>query len=169
MKTQFKEFEKLAKKKGMSIKSIQSPDKKLQTDNEVHIDLDLMDLSIEDAIRNAVKMKEKEIIEELKYLLKNGTVGEKLEFVFGEGNYIFPRNLKEFNNAKAKRHIYTLVCTLVGFLQCFCSRGKLPPKPEPEPLPYELILTTPKPCIDGRFPACYPRLRKVCRWICVKC
>lgn len=117
----FDEFKKRAEEKGFKFRYNPENKFEIETPSELHIDMVMVDLSIESAINNA---KPTDLKQKLELLLKKGSNAQKIEFVYGTGSYYFPddlemiaqRSINETNDNK----ICQPVCEIVTRIVCRC-------------------------------------------------
>ena len=125
-------FEAIAKRKGKDITFLTSDDDKTVGKTEwpenVHLDMDMVEASIENAILRVTKQGLDSIRGKLERLLANGTDAEKVEFVLGSGTYYFPEDINRMaqlsrddtdNKSPSCRKVCNSVCRAV----CSCLQG----------------------------------------------
>ena len=115
-------FTKIANNKGVKI-FINEP-------QEIHLDMNMVEASLEMAVQNAVA---ESIKLRLKKLQSTGTDAQKVDFVMGEGEYFFPEDIELLASlsrknieAEQKCHkfcevTYYVVCRCLGNSEQVCS------------------------------------------------
>lgn len=117
----FDSFKKRAEEKGFKFRYNPENILEIEAPSELHIDMIMVDLSIESAINN---VKSIDLKEKLQVLLRNGTNAQKIEFVYGTGSYYFPEDLEMIAqraiNETNDNKICQPVCEIVTRIVCRC-------------------------------------------------
>lgn len=91
---------------------------------QMHLDMDMVRASLNNAIERTKKQKHYAISERLERLLANGTAAQQVDFVLGSGDkYFFPEDVETWAKmAEANKfHSFGVVCDEVCFIICKCS------------------------------------------------
>lgn len=121
-----KPFREIATKKGAKF-VVGSGDRyrpQSQGSREMHLDMDMVRASLDDAIRRTRKKGQTVIAEKLERLRANGTAAQQVEFVLGSGDkYFFPEDVEKWAAMaeKNKFHSFGVVCDTVCYVICKCS------------------------------------------------
>lgn len=90
---------------------------------KMHLDMDMIRASIENAILRAGKQKQSSIQSKLRRLLSTGTAAQHIEFVHGTGRYFFPEDLEKIAAAATKKggqSSFGVGCRIFCFISCIC-------------------------------------------------
>jgi hypothetical protein len=111
-------FTTIAKKKGVHI-TWQAHNQQDHDKRQIHLDMNMINASLQLAIQNCVNTS---IKEKLLRLQNNGTDVQKVEFVMGTGTYHFPEDIemlvKHFNdddNGTCQN-----ICEIIAYTVCRC-------------------------------------------------
>jgi len=124
----FKPFQEIAKRKGVSIKKVAF--REMMTTDQIHLDMDMVEQSLRSAITATDRTGQKDIKTKLEWLLAKGTDAEKVEFVLGSGTYYFPGDVERLaklsreSGGKATGENCRRVCEPVYYWVCRCIQTR---------------------------------------------
>lgn len=113
-------FQRIAERKG--VKLVIGGGESRRRPRRIHLDMDMIRASIENAISRAGKRRQLSIRRKLQRLLSKGTAAQKIEFVHGSGRYFFPEDLEKFAAASTKKggRTFGIGCRIFCFISCIC-------------------------------------------------
>jgi hypothetical protein len=137
-----KPFEEIARRKGVTIRfnaavtqkaanSTVAAESAALTGDSIHLDMDMVEESLRNAIKRTGEAGELSIQGKLKQLLETGTDAEKVDFVLGSGTYYFPGDVAQL--AKLSRlsggrsvagYDCRRICKFIYFLVCRCIQRR---------------------------------------------
>jgi hypothetical protein len=128
-KSSFKEeelapFKKIAKEKGVKLAVLRNRKEQLTKMSEMHLDMDMVRASLENAISRSKKQGLSSIQAKLERLRLNGTAAQQIDFVLGSGRqYVFPEDLERLALKAEEDKFYTfgVVCGTFCWLACVCT------------------------------------------------
>jgi hypothetical protein len=116
MTNDFEVFQEIAKNKGVPIS--------LNERTPIHLDMNMIEASLDMAIRNA---RNGEIKEKLQRLRTTGSDSQKVEFVMGEGQYYFPEDIEMLAAASRRKVEFKdddttcfKICEVTYYVVCRC-------------------------------------------------
>lgn len=116
----------IAKRKGVRITFGANLSK--LADGPIHLDMDMVEQSIRDAIRRLVKPNP--IADKLQWLLDKGTDTQKVDFVLGSGSYYFPGDIEKLaelsrtSGGRSKGVECRRVCETIYYWVCKCIQRR---------------------------------------------
>jgi len=134
-----KPFEEIARRKGVTISFDSSPRlaksdvsvaKTTAPNNSIHLDMDMVEESLRNAIKRTGESGQLSIQGKLKQLLASGTDAEKVDFVLGSGTYYFPGDvellakLSRLSGGRSAGVDCHKVCEFVYYWVCRCIQSR---------------------------------------------
>jgi hypothetical protein len=117
-------FKKIAKDKGVEISFGKPKENRVRPLSEMHLDMDMVRASLDNAVERAKKENLTAILERLERLRAKGTAAQQVDFVLGSGNqYMFPEDVERVAAMaeKDKFHSFGVVCGSFCWLSCICT------------------------------------------------
>jgi hypothetical protein len=117
-------FREIAKKKGFKLVFLTDQKANSKELTEMHLDMDMVRASLQNAIARAKKQGLKSILERLERLAASGTAAQQIDFVLGSGRqYMFPEDVEKWaaQAEKNKFHTFGVVCGTFCWLSCICT------------------------------------------------
>lgn len=127
--SEYEPFREIAKKKGVEITFLESGKSRttheMSSTDEIHLDINMVEQSIRNAIERTGKSGQKTIQAKLERLLQSGSDSQKVDFVFGSGTYYFPEDIEVMAAISRKDPLFSKskchkVCDNVCWMACMC-------------------------------------------------
>jgi hypothetical protein len=123
---EYEPFVKIAKAKNVKIFVNQdAPVSAMGEAGQLHLDMNMVRASLENAITRSEAKGQKRIAEKLRRLLDKGTPVQQVDFVHGGGTYYFPEDVEKAiadSGKPAAAGVQCWVCNPVCYLVCTCQQ-----------------------------------------------
>ncbi len=119
-------FEAIANKKGKKITFLDESNKSPRADISkmptLHLDMDMVDASLEDAKKYAIAQNKNSLVAKLEKLQLNGSDSDKVYFVHGTGTYFFSEDIAIMAEDSRKGGVVERVsiCDNLCYIVCRC-------------------------------------------------